>query len=84
MDMWVPLKEKEKKKDKSKHSKSNWPKDLREAASRWRKFLFSFIRFSQIYENLTVVIRRDKHEKCSTRRGLRVCTKNKRFHREFR
>ena len=48
------------------------------------KFFFSFIRFSQIYENLTVGIRRDKHEKCSTRRGLRVGTKNKGFHREFR
>ena len=46
-------------------------------------FLFSNL-LSQIYENLTAGIRRDKHEKCSTRRGLRVSTRNTRFHREFR
>ena len=35
-------------------------------------FFFSLIVFSQIHGNLTVGIRREKHEKCSTRRGLRV------------
>ena len=45
---------------------------------------FYSIRFSQIYGNLTVGICRDKHEKCFTRRGLRVGTRNTRFHREFR
>ena len=45
-------------------------------------FFISFL--SQIYENLTAGFRRDKHEKCSTLRGLRVGTRNTRFHREFR
>ena len=46
---------------------------------------FSSISFlSQIHEFLTVRIRRDKHEKCFTRRGLRVSTRNTRFHQEFR
>ena len=48
------------------------------------RFFFLSIRFSQIHKNLTVRIRRDKHEKCSMRRGLRVGTRNTRFHREFR
>ena len=56
----------------------------------WQKknsVFFSFYSLSlpsQIHENLTVGIRRDKHEKCCTRRGLRVGSKNKGFHREFR
>ena len=54
---------------------------------RERVVFFSFYSFSflsQIPEFLTVGIRRDKHEKCSTRRGLRVSTKNMGFHLEFR
>ena len=47
-------------------------------------FFFFSILFSQIHKNLTVRICRDKHEKCSTRRGLRVGTRNTGFHREFR
>ena len=39
---------------------------------------------SSILEFLTVGFRRVKHEKCSTRRGLRVGTKNTGFHREFK
>ena len=46
-------------------------------------FFFLLLVLSQIHENLTVEIRQDKHEKCFTRRGLRVGTKNKGFHREF-
>ena len=49
-----------------------------------RFYFFFYLLSSQIHENLTVGIRRDKHEKCSTRQGLRVGTKNKGFHREFR
>ena len=45
-------------------------------------FLYSFL--SHIYEYLTVEFRRDKHEKCSMRQGLRVGTKNTGFHREFK
>ena len=47
-------------------------------------FFFAFLLSSQIHENMRVGIRRDKHEKCSTRRGLRMGTKNKGFHIEFR
>ena len=46
-------------------------------------FLFSYF-ISQIHENLTFGIRRVKNEKCSTRRGLRVGTKNTGFHQELR
>ena len=45
-------------------------------------FLSKFI--SQIYRNLTVRFRRDKHKKCSTGRGLNVGTRNTGFHQEFR
>ena len=64
-----------------------WHPTDREAERREVRDFFSFFFFllsSQIHENLTVGIHRDKHEKCSTRRGLRVGTKNKGFHREFR
>ena len=48
-------------------------------------YFFYFQNFlSQIHEFLTVRIRRDKHGKCSKRRGLRMNTRNRRFHREFR
>ena len=50
-----------------------------------RFFLFSLLNLlSSIPEFLTVGFRRVKHEKCSTRRGLRVGTKNTGFHLEFR
>ena len=60
-----------------------------QTAGAWRtrgeNYFFCFLKFlSQIYKNLTVGFRRDKHEKCSTGRGLRVSTKNTGFHREFR
>ena len=76
-------KEKEKKiKDK------NLKKQMKDGQKAF-EFFFSFHFFLllvlfQIPEFLTVRIRRDKHEKCSTRRGLRVSTRNTRFHREFR
>ena len=39
-------------------------------------FIFFYLYLlSQIYGNLIFGFRRDKHEKCSTRRGLRVGTK---------
>ena len=44
-------------------------------------FIFIFNFLSQIYGNLTVGFRRAKHEKCCTRRGLRVGTKNTGFRR---
>ena len=47
-----------------------------------KKILLNLL--SSILEFLTVRIRRVKHGKCSTRQGLRVSTKNTRFHREFR
>ena len=46
--------------------------------------LFFSLSFFKIYENLSVGFRQDKHGKCSTRRGLRVSTRNTRFHLEFR
>ena len=87
MDMWVPLEKKEKEKKKKKqtnivrNSNSRTERKL-ENREVFKFFIYSFL--SQIYENLTAGFRRDKHEKCSTRRGLRVSTKNTGFHREFR
>ena len=75
--MWVPLKEKEKKM-KMKAKGRRRTEDARQA----ERYLIFFL--SQIYGNLTVGIRRAKNEKCSTRRGLRMGTKNTGFHREFR
>ena len=72
-------KEKEKKKNKIKTLKV-WAFG---GDSRERLFLvlFFFINIiSQILEFLSVRIRRDKHGKCSTRRELRVSTRNTRFH----
>ena len=56
----------------------------RERVMRFLFFYFSSSLLSQIYENLTVGFCRAKNEKCSTRRGLRVGTKNTGFHQEFR
>ena len=81
--MRVPLQ----KKDKTK--KKRWKETDRIWVSS-REFFFLFFSFffsnllSQIHGNLTVGIRRDKHEKCSTQRGLRVGTRNTGFHQEFR
>ena len=56
-----------------------------EDTKRWSFFNFFLYKFiSQIYGNLTVGFRRDKHEKCSTQQGLRVSTRNTGFHREFK
>ena len=81
--MWVPLKEKKKMKSKMKGRR-----DRRETEGASREnFYFSilfFLLFSKIHGNLTVGFRRVKNEKCSTRRGLRVGTKNIEFHLEFR
>ena len=58
---------------------------MRESGEERRFFSFYFLSFLfQIPEFLIVGFRRDKHEKCSTRRGLRVSTKNTGFHREFK
>ena len=46
-------------------------------------FIYFLSLLSSIYGNQTVGIRRDKKEKCSTRGGLRVSTKNKGFHQDF-
>ena len=76
--MWVPL---EKKEDK-------WQGAVGTGRTKQRDNFFlnfySLSFLSHIPEFLTVGIRRDKHEKCSTRRGLRVGNKNTRFHREFK
>ena len=49
-----------------------------------RFFNFSLLNLlSSIHGVPTVGFRRVKHEKCYTRRGLRVGTKNTGFHREF-
>ena len=83
--MWVPPKEKEKEKktkQKTKQKKEdgmNISESVREERKKNFNFLSSLL--SQIYENLSAGFRRDKHEKCSTRRGLRVSTRNTGFHR---
>ena len=75
---------------KKKKDKTNKQKEMDGmAAERQREkrevlFFFPLSFLSQIPEFLTFGFRRDKHEKCSTRRGLRVSTRNTRFHREFR
>ena len=83
--MWVPL---EKKKKQNQNIKGEMGKDVRVTEKRKEFFSFCFyfiLRFfSQIQGKPSVRIRRDKHGKCSTRRGLRVSTRNTRFHREFR
>ena len=79
-DMWVPL--------KKKTHKRNGSCRQRDGAS--ERYFFNFFSFSllsllsSIHGVPTVGFRRVKHEKCSTRRGLRVGTKNTGFHREFR
>ena len=82
MDMRVPLQKKKRISNRHKDGREKEFVQIREI------FYFLIFYFSnliyQIYENLTVGFRRDKHEKCSTRRGLRVGTKNMGFHREFR
>ena len=80
MDMWVPLK----KNIKGKLSNGN-DRGQRERVTRFLFFFyFSSSLLSQIYGNLTVGFHWAKNEKCSTRRGLCVGTKNTGFHREFR
>ena len=82
--MWVPLDKKKKKtKAKTKQKESEGTVEAWEKISQREKKKFLFI-LSQIYGNPTVGIRRDKHEKCSTRRGLRVSTRNTGFHQEFK
>ena len=66
--MWVPLKKKRIQNDSGVWKKEN-------QRGRGFNIFFSFIRFSEIYGNLTIGFRREKHKKCSTRRGLRVGTK---------
>ena len=78
-------KEKEKKIKVKNLKKQN---EMKESRTELREFFFfSFfllLVLSQIPEFLTVRIRRDKHEKCYTRRRLRLGTKNTGFHRKFR
>ena len=80
--MWVPHK---KTQAKTKQKESEGTAEAWEMISERekKKICFLFI-ISQIPEFLTVGFRRDKHEKCSMRRGLCVSTKNTGFHREFR
>ena len=79
-DMWVPLKKKT-----NKHKTQDGQRMRRQREIQEERFDFFFLSlFSQIHGNLTFGFRRDKHEKCYTRRGLHVGTKNKGFHREFR
>ena len=82
--MWVPHKELKKKKIK----KEEIERDGERRREKWEGefFLIFFLYYfhSQILKFPTVGFRRDKHGKCSKRRGLRVSTKNMRFHREFR
>ena len=83
--MGPTLKKIKQKPNKQKKEKGNNANGVREnEISEEKKILFLLFKFSQIYENLTFGFRRDKHKKCSTRRGLRVRTKNMGFHREFR
>ena len=82
MDMWVPL---EKTTTNNINVKTS---NVRQqtAVERIKFFFLVFIIFfsSKIHGNLTVGIHQNKHEKCYTRRGLRVGTKNKGFHLELR
>ena len=72
---------KKKIKQTTKEMKTKRKESVSEGENFKKKFLSSLL--SQIYGNRTVGIRRDKHEKCSTRRGLHENTRNTRFHREF-
>ena len=77
-----PIEKKEKKKNNKAHqTEFALCENLRESIL---VFFFLLLLSSQIHENMTVGFRRAKNEKCSTRRGLRVGTKNTGFHREFR
>ena len=82
MDMWVLLKEKEKKRIKKQTEGKKPAEAFGKGENFFKNFLSSFL--SQIHENMTVGFRRDKHEKCSARRWLRVSTRNTGFHREYR
>ena len=64
----------------------SYDKETREREA--ERFIFYFYFYflsllSSIYGVSTVGIHRTKKEKCSTRRGLRVSTKNKGFRRDF-
>ena len=72
---------KKKKKTQTKSLLSFIQGDKQTAEMKVLKFFFSISFISQILEFLTVRIRRVKHGKCSTRRGLRVSIRNTRFHR---
>ena len=82
--MWVPHKEFKKK--RSKNKKLRETKRGGERSGKESFFIIFFLNYvhSQILKFPTIGFRRDKHGKCSTQRGLRVSTKNTRFHREFR
>ena len=84
MDIWVPLKEREKKNEKQNERKERQKGDRTVKGEFLFSLLFYFLLSSQIHENLIVGFRRVKNEKCSTRRGLHVGTTNTEFHREFR
>ena len=69
------------KKNKTKRFKTKKQTVDREQRGKEREILFIYflLLLSSIYGNRTVGIRRAKKEKCSTRRGLCVSTKNKGF-----
>ena len=80
---------KAKKKKKSEGTAEAWEMISQREKKKKNIYIYIYIYFflfilSQIYENLTAGFRQDKHEKCFTRRGLRVSTKNTGFHVEFR
>ena len=77
-------KEKEKKNKMMKFKTNGMMEDGQPEAKDLFFCFYSIVFLSQILEFLSVRIRRDKHGKCSTRRGLRVSTRNTRFHQVFR
>ena len=77
-DIWVPLK-----KNKTQQNEAERTNRRGEPKTEREKNIYIFfisLLSSQIHGNLTVGFRRVKNEKCSTRRGLRVGTKNTGFH----
>ena len=76
-NMWVPLK---------KNMSKTKSEECFETQTAEKNYFLVFILFAS-FSDLRKSDRRNssvKNEKCSTRRGLRMGTKNTGFHREFR